>query len=197
MSGAGDAIDVFAADEQSDQPVDLERWVALARGVLAAEGVRPPAEVSLLFVDTETIAELNERFLEREGPTDVLAFPIDEEPAGGGRAPDTGGPGPGGPGESEPPPQLVGDVVICPAVAAANAIVHVGSYPGHAGHYADEIALLVVHGLLHLRGWDHEEDADAEAMEARERHLLGQLYARAAGGGAANGPVGMPAGTEP
>jgi len=188
VSGVGDAIDVFAADEQSDLPVDLERWVALARGVLAAEGVRPPAEVSLLFVGTEAIAELNERFLEREGPTDVLAFPIDEEPAGGGRAPDTGGPGPGGPGETEPPPQLVGDVVICPAVAAANASAHVGSYPGHGGHYADEVALLVVHGLLHLRGWDHGEDADAEAMEARECQLLGELYVPAAGGAAADDP---------
>ncbi|MGH9103647.1 MAG: rRNA maturation RNase YbeY [Acidimicrobiales bacterium] len=164
------SVDVFAADEQSDKPVDTERWVCLARSVLSEEGVRGDAELSLLFVDAAAISELNLRFLGREGPTDVLAFPIDEEPPAGGRFPDSGGPGPGwSPAEETDAPLLLGDVVICPEVAAANA-------PEHAGSYEDEMALLVVHGILHLRGHDHEGDEEAEAMEGRERELLDRFH---------------------
>ena len=72
------SVDVFAANEQSDQPVDTMRWVRLAEAVLDAEGVKGDAEVSLLFVDEPAIADLNKRFLGKEGPTDVLSFPIDE-----------------------------------------------------------------------------------------------------------------------
>ncbi len=70
-------VDVFAADEQADEPVDTLRWARLAGAVLEAEGVRGDAEVSLLFVDETAMAELNQRFLGHSGPTDVLAFPID------------------------------------------------------------------------------------------------------------------------
>jgi probable rRNA maturation factor len=157
-------IDVFGADEQSDHPVDLAAYVGLARHVLEAEGVRGGAELSLLFVDEPTIAELNVRFLGHEGPTDVLSFPLDDEPLVGGRLPDAGGSGPGEPVE-DLPPDLLGDVVVCPAVASSNATRDgVG--------FTDELALLVVHGTLHLLGWDHELDAEAERMEARERELL-------------------------
>jgi len=157
-------VDVFGADEQRDGDVPLDAMVALVRSVLGAEGVRGGAEVSLLFVDEPSMASLNERFLGEEGPTDVLSFPLEEEPLQGGRAPDAGGTGPGEPIE-EPMPELLGDVVVCPKVAAANAAKEgVG--------YDDELALLVVHGTLHLLGWDHEEDEEAEAMEARERELL-------------------------
>jgi probable rRNA maturation factor len=164
-------IDVYVADEQHDQPVDLERWAALAKGALVDEGVRGLAEVSLIFADELTIAALNRQFMGKEGPTDVLSFPIDAEPEPTGRVPDAGGSGPG-----EPPmpeiPQLVGDVVICPAVAARNALEHECSLD-------DELALLVVHGVLHLLGWDHALDDEAEAMEARERELLARHYRRA------------------
>lgn len=158
------AVDVFVADEQGDRPVDLGRWVALARAVLEDRGIKGDAEVSLLFVDEAAIARLNEEFLDRAGPTDVLAFPIEEDVAPSGRSPDLGGTGPG----SEPPeepPMLLGDVVICPAVAARNA-------SDHQVTVDDELALLVVHGLLHLLGMDHAADADAERMEALERTLL-------------------------
>src|SRR5205085_6736714 len=74
-------LEVFAADEQDEEPVDATRWMALAKSVLAAQGVRGDTEVSLLFVDQPAMAELNLRFLDKEGPTDVLAFPIDEEDA--------------------------------------------------------------------------------------------------------------------
>lgn len=168
------SVDVFVADEQSEEHVEPDVWLALARQVLEAEGVVGDAELSLLFVDSNSIAELNSRFLGREGPTDVLAFPIDEEPFEGGRFPDSGGPGPGwSPADSTDMPLLLGDVVVCPRVAAANA-------RERDSKLEDEIALLVVHGILHLRGYDHEEDDAAEAMEARERDLLSQ-WRRSAG----------------
>ena len=80
-------VEVFAADEQSDHPVDTLRWVRLAEAVLGEEGLAGDAELSVLFVDEESIAELNSRFLDKDGPTDVLAFPIDEEPIESGRSP--------------------------------------------------------------------------------------------------------------
>jgi len=163
------AVEVFAADEQSDHPVDALRWARLAEAVLDEEDLGGDAELSVLFVDERSIAELNSRFLGKEGPTDVLAFPIDEEPIESGRSPDSGGTGPGMPSEPEDIPVLLGDIVICPAVAYRNA-------PEHAGSYEDELALLVVHGLLHLMGMDHDEDDEAEEMEARERELLARHY---------------------
>jgi probable rRNA maturation factor len=163
------AVEVFAADEQADRPVDALRWARLAEAVLAEQELPGDAELSLLFVDEGAIAELNHRFLGKQGPTDVLAFPIDEEPAESGRSPDSGGTGPGMTSEPEDMPVLLGDIVICPAVAHANA-------PEHAGDYDDELALLVVHGLLHLMGMDHEDDEEAEEMEAKERELLERHY---------------------
>ncbi|MBO0692268.1 MAG: rRNA maturation RNase YbeY [Acidimicrobiaceae bacterium] len=170
LSVLADGVEVFAADEQSSFPVDSMRWVQLAQAVLADEGVRGEAELSLLFVDEVAIADLNRRFLAKDGPTDVLAFPIDEEPVESGRNPDSGGSGPGFASDLDEAPTLLGDVVICPAVAARNA-------PEHAGTYDDELALLVVHGVLHLLGMDHLEDDEAEAMEARERELLARYHA--------------------
>ena len=160
---------VFAADEQSSHQVDTMRWIRLAENVLVDEGVRGEVEVSLLFVDEEAIADLNARFLGKDGPTDVLAFPIDDEPVESGRSPDSGGTGPGFASEPDEAPLLLGDVVICPAVAERNA-------PEHAGNYDDELALLVVHGLLHIIGMDHEDPDEAEAMEARERELLARHH---------------------
>jgi probable rRNA maturation factor len=162
-------IEVFAADEQADQPVDTLRWVRLAEAILEEEGVRGDAELSMLFVDEQAMTDLNKRFLGKDGPTDVLAFPIDDEPIEGGRSPDSGGTGPGFTTEPSDLPTVLGDVVICPAVAYRNA-------PEHAGTYDDELALLLVHGVLHLLGMDHDDDAEAEVMERRERQLLAKLY---------------------
>jgi probable rRNA maturation factor len=162
------SIDVFAADEQQAHPMDVTRWAGLARQVLAARGVKGETEVSLLFVDEEAMAALNEQFLSKSGPTDVLSFPIDDEPGPTGRSPDLGGSGPGT--ESEHGAlTLLGDVVVCPTVAARNAAEHEVSVD-------DEIALLVVHGLLHLLGMNHEEEAEAERMEALEQQLLNRFY---------------------
>jgi probable rRNA maturation factor len=130
--------------------------------------VKGETEVSLLFVDEDAIAALNEQFLGKSGPTDVLSFPIEDEPGPTGRSPDLGGSGPGSSPE-EGTLTLLGDVVICPSVAARNAVEHEVSLD-------DEIALLVVHGLLHLLGLDHEDDAEAERMEALEQELLTRYY---------------------
>ena len=162
------SIDVFAADEQSDHPIAVGQWVELSQKVLRARGVKGETEVSLLFVDEDAIAALNEQFLGKSGPTDVLSFPIEDEPGPTGRSPDLGGSGPGSSPE-EGTLMLLGDVVICPAVAARNAVEHEVSLE-------DELALLVVHGLLHLLGMDHEDDAEAERMEALEQELLTRYY---------------------
>jgi probable rRNA maturation factor len=164
-------IQVFGADEQAAAPVDVDRWVALAREVLVAEGVSGEAELSLLFVDEATIAELNARFMDADGPTDVLAFPIDD-PVVAGRWPDAGT---AGPDRDDPEPGdlplLLGDVVVCPAVAERQA-------PEHAGSYDDELALLVVHGVLHVLGHDHAEPDETAVMQERERVLLDRFHHR-------------------
>lgn len=158
---------VFVSNEQEDCPVDADRWLRLANDVLLDEQVGEEVEVSIMYVDELSISDLNKRFLGKDGPTDVLSFPIDEGPPESGRVPDAGGSGPGSNAESdaEQTISLLGDVVICPKVAQRNA-------PDHAGTYEDELALLLVHGLLHLLGMDHVEDDEAEAMEMRERELL-------------------------
>jgi probable rRNA maturation factor len=165
---------VFGADEQSGAPVDLDAMVVLASHVLEAEGVRGASELSLYFVDEVSIAELNQRFLGGEGPTDVLAFPIDDDLIDPGRSPDAGSSGPDRPPlEVDEVPLLLGDVVVCPVVAARNA-------EAGGGTYEDELNLLVVHGVLHVLGMDHGEADEAAAMQARERELLA-LFAPPAG----------------
>ena len=148
--------------------MEVARWSTLAQRVLAARGVKGETEVSLLFVDEDAMAALNQQFLGKSGPTDVLSFPIEDEPGPTGRSPDLGGSGPGV-SPDEGTLTLLGDVVICPAVAAANAVEHEVSLD-------DEVALLVVHGLLHLLGLDHEEETEAERMEALEQELLTRYY---------------------
>jgi len=162
-------VEVFGIDEQGDQPVELARWVDLATHALIDSGVRGEAELSLLFVDEAVMAELNQRFMGTDGSTDVLAFPLDD-PIDSGRWPDSGSTGP----DREPPelgdlPMLLGDVVVCPAVAARQA-------PEHAGSYDDELALLVVHGVLHVLGMDHADPEGAATMRARERELLDRYH---------------------
>ena len=138
---------VFLADEQG-LAVDAEDLLALARTVLADRRVPGDMEVSLLLVDEATIAGLNAEHLGHEGPTDVLAFPMDE------------------PGESPPAgPAILGDVVLCPAVAYRQAAER-----GLAAHA--ELQLLTVHGLLHLLGMDHAEPEEERAMFALTDRLL-------------------------
>jgi probable rRNA maturation factor len=148
----GTVAEVHGADEQDDVSIDLDGLVALAEAVLEAEGTPANAEVSLVMIPVDEMAELNEAHRGKAGPTDVLSFTIDDEVVEG-------------PAGSV---VLLGDIAICPAVAAANAVDHEVSVEA-------ELELLVVHGCLHLLGWDHEVEAEAEAMEAREVEHLGRF----------------------
>src|SRR3954451_21055487 len=164
-------VSVFGSDEQHDVPVDVLRWVSLARLVVDEERVPGQSELSLLFVDRPTIAELNEKFLGGDGPNDVLAVPMGEDLGPPGREPDQGGRGPGAPGEAGEPPTLIGDVVVCPSVAAAQA-------PEHGVTVDEELALLVVHGVLHLLNYDHADPREEATMPKRERELLDRFRER-------------------
>lgn len=165
VGGEGE-IEVFCADEQTDVSVDVARWHNLAKNILIAEGVRGATELTLMFVPETAIAGLNEKYMGKTGSTDVLSFPLDSVEA-------TRSPGPSaisrGPDKASVDfndlPILLGDVVICPAVAQRQA-------PDHAGNIDDEFALLVTHGVLHVLGFDHAQDVDAIKMQARERELL-------------------------
>ena len=164
--GGDGEVQVFCADEQADVSIDIDRWQRLATDVLRSEGVKGACELSLLFVDAGVIAELNRVHMGKSGPTDVLSFPIDavlvDDSPGPGHA--TRGPDRPQP-DSDDHPLLLGDVVLCPAVARDQA-------PQHAGTVDDEIALLVTHGVLHVLGYDHAEEADKVRMQSRERELL-------------------------
>lgn len=157
--------DVFVADEQTDVVLDVARYRALVQFVLAEEAVRPDLELSMLWVDESTMADLHERFMGIDGPTDVLAFPMDQELVESGRQPDQGGRGPGAPSEATDAPALLGDLVVCPAVARRQATREGNSVQ-------EELELLVTHGVLHLLGYDHHEDGDRRRMRSREQELL-------------------------
>lgn len=143
-------------DEQSLLP-DGTPLRDLAALVLSEEGLPAESEVDITFVDDEAIADLNTRHMGRSGPTDVLAFPLLSLTPGVVPAREPAG-----------PPIMLGDVIVAPAYVARQAAVL--GVPVEA-----EMALMVVHGLLHLLGYDHAEEADAELMEGRERRLLGML----------------------
>lgn len=149
-------MNVLFADEQ-DQPIVTDELLMLAELVLDAEGLDEETGVALVLIDEQQMAELNNVHMGREGPTDVLSFPI--ETAAPGSPPKRA---PGG------PPIELGDVFISPSVVRRNA-------EQHGVPFEDEIALMVVHGLLHLLGWDHEDEADAVRMEGRERELLSRI----------------------
>jgi probable rRNA maturation factor len=149
--GIGEPVVVVGADEQSDVEVDVDRWCRLAAAVLRDAERR--GELTLTFVDADEIGALNQQHLGKAGPTDVLSFPLDAADDAADR-------------DSTPSvPVLLGDVVICPSVAREQA-------PTHAGTLDDELALLVVHGVLHVLGYDHATSDDAVAMRARELELL-------------------------
>ncbi|MBP7929804.1 MAG: rRNA maturation RNase YbeY [Acidimicrobiia bacterium] len=156
-------FEVFAADEQHIQ-IPLPKLVELAREALADVGVAPDVSTNLLFIDSESIQALNLQFRGKDEPTDVLSFPMDEEALPGAERPS-----PTRPGGSESFPPVLGDLVVCPEIAQMQA--QVGGWDFH-----DELALLTVHGILHLCGYDHEEDSEAEAMEAKEADLLDRLW---------------------
>lgn len=146
-------MNIFFADEQ-DEPLETDSMVHMAERVLTAEGLPAGTEVSIVLVGEDQMAQYNRRFMERSGPTDVLAFPIEQLTPGESPKPSPGG-----------QPLSLGDIFICPAVVKAQA----ANLKVPLDH---ELALIVTHGLLHLLGYDHSEKPGAEMMSARERELL-------------------------
>ena len=147
---------------ESGTAVDEPELAALARHVLDELRVHPLAELSILLVDPASMADLHQRWMGEPGPTDVLAFPMDElrlPPPGGSNTEH------GGAADSAEMPGLLGDVVLCPQVAAEQAV--------KAGHSTqDELELLTVHGILHLLGYDHAEPEEHAAMFGLQGQLL-------------------------
>ncbi len=137
--------------DESGAGVDAERLVALSRFVLDKLRIHPQAELSVTAVDEAAMTALHERWMDEPGPTDVLSFPMDEL-----RPPRD---------RDEPQPGVLGDVVLCPQVAARQATA--------AGHSAqEELDLLTTHGILHLLGYDHAEPAEEREMFGLQGQLL-------------------------
>ncbi len=151
---------VEATNDSTTHQLDLERWIEVATRTLIDEGVAG-GSLDLLFVDADEIAGLNLTHLGRDEPTDVLSFPLDPPP-GGEVEPGWGASAEGFDG---PPPVHLGDVVVCPRVAADQA-------PEHCGDLDAELTLLIVHGVLHILGHDHAEPGERDRMIERERHHL-------------------------
>jgi probable rRNA maturation factor len=143
---------------ESGVDVDEGSIVSAARFALDKMEVSPLAELSILLVTLEVMEDLHERWMDLPGPTDVMSFPMDElEPGGRPDAP-------------EPGPSMLGDIVLCPPFAADQAAA--------AGHsLGQELALLTVHGVLHLLGYDHAEPDEEKEMFALQKELLEEWVA--------------------
>lgn len=139
---------------ESGVSIDSDSLLSVTRHALDEMGVNPLAELSILLVDATYMAELNHRWMDVDGPTDVLAFPMDESSV-------DHGPGDGPVTE----PALLGDIVLCPEIAVRQAEA--------ANHETtSELALLAVHGILHLLGYDHAEPDEKREMFALQDRLL-------------------------
>jgi probable rRNA maturation factor len=142
---------------ESGHDLDMKRLARLSRFVMNRMRVHPLAELCIKAVDEPTISALNEQWMDKEGPTDVLAFPMDELRPGLVN--------------EEPEEGVLGDLVLCPEVAAKQAAT--------AGHSEDaEIELLTVHGILHLLGYDHAEPGEHKEMFGLQDELLREWRAR-------------------
>jgi len=138
-------------NNESGLVIDETGLVRLAGFVLSQLRIHPRADLSILLVDEPTMESYNTTFMDHPGPTDVLAFPMDEL-----RAPE---------GDDAPPRGMLGDVVLCPAVSAAQA--------AQAGRGTRaELEYLLVHGVLHLLGYDHGEPAEKAVMFALNDRLI-------------------------
>ena len=148
--------------EESGSGADVDRLARLSRFVLDRLRVHPQAELCIKLVDEDTIAELNEQWMDKTGPTDVLAFPMDElRPGLVNEDPEEG---------------ILGDLVVCPTVAERQADEARGK--GQAGYTSqDEMDLLTVHGILHLLGYDHAEPDEKAEMFGLQTRLLAEWLA--------------------
>lgn len=147
-------------NNESGVAIDELALIEVSRSALNALGIDPLAELSILVLDETAMASLHEQWMDLPGPTDVMSFPQDAL---------DDAPGIGGPHG----PTLLGDVVLCPAVAASQAT--------EAGHSTDcELFLLTVHGILHLLGYDHGEPEQEKEMFELQASLL-QAWTTATG----------------
>ncbi|MFT5201031.1 MAG: putative rRNA maturation factor [Candidatus Aldehydirespiratoraceae bacterium] len=148
---------VVAVDEQTAVAIDLDRWQRLATDALVASEVHV-GELNLLFVEEAEMRELNLQHMDEDRPTDVLSFPLDGAD--------------GDPlGDDLIGAILIGDIVVCPAYALRQAEEHAGDRT-HDGSVDDELALLIVHGVLHVLGHDHAEPDETALMQRCEDELL-------------------------
>lgn len=136
---------------ESGAEADEQGLVALATFALSELRIHPQAELSILLVDEATMADYHKRFMDLDGPTDVMSFPMDEL-----RAPEP---------DEEPPVGLLGDIVLCPQVTAAQAAEN-----GRSAR--DEAEYLLIHGLLHLLGHDHAEPDEKVQMFGLNDQLI-------------------------
>ena len=140
---------------ESELPVDVERVQNLAGFVRDELKLHPMVDVGIIFVDEAPMEELHIKWMDEPGPTDVLSFPMDELRPGS---------------EDVPSPEgVLGDIVVCPQIAAKQAQV-----AGHAP--INEILLLVTHGMLHLVGFDHATPSEEQEMFSLQRSLLEKFY---------------------
>jgi probable rRNA maturation factor len=140
---------------ESEVEVDLDRVQALAIHVRDELKLHPQVDVGIIFVDEEPMTELHIKWMDEPGPTDVLSFPMDELRPGSDLVPS--------------PEGVLGDIVVCPQVAAEQAV--------KAGHGTiDEILLLVTHGMLHLVGFDHAEPEEEKEMFGLQKQFLASFY---------------------
>lgn len=146
-------MNVYFSDEQ-EQDVDATTLLNFAERVLDEEGLPAATEMAVLLVGADQIADYNERFMGRTGPTDVLAFPVED--LAPGHIPHL---------TPDEPPLNLGDVFLCPSEIHTHAASE-SLDPG------DFLFLLLAHGILHLLGYDHEDDEQALRMERREDELL-------------------------
>lgn len=146
---------------ESGVEFDTRRTQQLARFVMDQMRVHRQAELCISAVDEGTMAQLNSQWMDKDGPTDVLAFPMDELRPGQVN--------------QEPEEGILGDLVLCPAVAARQAT--------DAGHSTqEELDLLTVHGVLHLLGYDHAEPEEHAEMFGLQARLQAEWGAAGAGG---------------
>ncbi|RYJ03872.1 MAG: rRNA maturation RNase YbeY [Actinomycetales bacterium] len=144
-------------DESGLDVLDVRRTQRLAAFVMDAMRVHPLAELCITAVDEDTIAELNAKWMEKDGPTDVLAFPMDELRPGMIN--------------EEPEEGVLGDLVLCPSVAIKQA--EEAAAKGQTGYgVVDELEMLTVHGILHLLGYDHAEPEEHAEMFGLQARLL-------------------------
>ena len=142
---------------ETETPIEVEGFVDLGLFVLREMHVSQDAELAILFVDEATMTDLHLEWMDEPGPTDVLSFPMDELRPGSD--------------EEMTPPGLLGDVVVCPSVAARQA--------AEAGHSAEhEMWMLAIHGILHLLGYDHAEPEAEKEMFALQGELLRAFASR-------------------